>query len=784
MTTTRTVAPATFAPSREDVLAQLAFFFGDPVVPERLRDYSEHHAMTFHFPDAYIGQNTKIRETLNNLILKQPDEWQTQVALPFVSIVGTTVEWDEVRFDVQLLQRVPYEGTSRMTTALRRRHRDRVVRRGIGLTIESDFYATEAGREHFSHQLKSIRYCVQETCNFDTIFAYLSCDNYDFRYELQKGLRSRRSVRMALAHEINMYGIVQKDQRGLEKAVEDVKYRMSRYNVKPNMLIIPPQLALYVSLAPEQKLTYAHAGPAGEKAFEAGMAGFEAQSFRGLGVFESKPYETTDEQDSLQMLQRSTQVGEFYRMSPPDVWDERKPLPAGYMDLMIYDEESDRHVHISFKQALYATTYGHAAGLSGDMFGFDKMHSEHKARFRRSFQAWVDRSSPPPPPPPPTAEEGGRGGMSLGPPGLARTTTEATKKTFTSSDAVESTETALRPLFVGPNPKLADPLEFTLSWELVETTIDALKVVKGDGKNRVAAFWVGLLVQLVDQGIWCPIEIIICRPFIEHLMLSAVVTVAGRDTGANLFGPADMQISANTSVKTIEGHYTCHTKTVITRPQNVYVMRDIMCAGYIAGGNTLFFGAAGSYIGGPLNPADVNTAINERLVFDDARDTGTWPSMLPLIGKFGTFNHYQDQVISISRQVLPWEATSSDSTKVHFPGGADNYTECARVFGPSLSAIHDGRDVQADESMMFMSQGVRNNALCFVGPHRRYNPHGNQYHELVPGQGHFGPDAIPGDMRWRRGDAVSLAAARDSMVSLQVAAQSQMFLTKQSNSGA
>ena len=38
-------APAIMAPSREDVLSNLAFFFGDPVVPEKLRDYSEHHAM-------------------------------------------------------------------------------------------------------------------------------------------------------------------------------------------------------------------------------------------------------------------------------------------------------------------------------------------------------------------------------------------------------------------------------------------------------------------------------------------------------------------------------------------------------------------------------------------------------------------------------------------------------------------------------------------------------------------------------------------------------------------
>lgn len=156
----------------------------------RLCGCSEHHAQTFHFPDAFYGTNTKIRDTLNNLILKSVDDWQTSVALPFVKIEGTQVEWDELHFDVRLLQRVPNEGVSRMQTSMRRRHRERVVRRGIGLIIESDFYATEAGRSHFANQLtvrtrkprtqqgsarsnpqpfvrllcpQSIRYCVQET---------------------------------------------------------------------------------------------------------------------------------------------------------------------------------------------------------------------------------------------------------------------------------------------------------------------------------------------------------------------------------------------------------------------------------------------------------------------------------------------------------------------------------------------------------------------------------------------------------------------------------------------
>lgn len=73
--------------------------------------------------------------------------------------------------------------------------------------------------------------------------------------------------------------------------------------------------------------------------------------------------------------------------------------------------------------------------------------------------------------------------------------------------------------------------------------------------------------------------------------------------------------------------------------------------------------------------------------------------------------------------------------------------------------------------------------------------------ELVPGQGHWGPDAIPGvsfcysnkhiitppqpplhsnttsiwqDARWRRGESVSLKSAREAMVSLEVAASSML----------
>ena len=93
--------------------------------------------------------------------------------------------------------------------------------------------------------------------------------------------RPKRNIRTAMNFEVMMYAIAQKEQLGFDKAVEECKYRMSRYGVSPNMLVMPPQMLLYMALAPEAKLTYEKGGPAAEARFEAGVAGFEARAFRG-----------------------------------------------------------------------------------------------------------------------------------------------------------------------------------------------------------------------------------------------------------------------------------------------------------------------------------------------------------------------------------------------------------------------------------------------------------------------------------------------------------------------
>ena len=80
----------------------------------------------------------------------------------------------------------------------------------------------------------------------------------------------------------------------MDRAVEEVKYRMSRYGVSPNVLIIPPQLSLYLAMAPDAKTLYPEGGTKAVSEFESGRAGFESRSFRGLNVLVSEPFEVAD----------------------------------------------------------------------------------------------------------------------------------------------------------------------------------------------------------------------------------------------------------------------------------------------------------------------------------------------------------------------------------------------------------------------------------------------------------------------------------------------------------
>ena len=322
-------------------------------------------------------------------------------------------------------------------------------------------------------------------------------------------------------HEIMMYAIAQKEGLGLDKAVEEcsasmpattatallltlaplraAEYRMSRYGVTPNMMVIPPQLALYMSLAPEEKISYAVAGPKADATFEAGAAGFTARGFRGCGIFTSEPFEVSDDQvrspspralcppsaahrrarglgrtrsrcsrgraRSASVRRRrlrttaacavadSPQPRAVYVMMPPQT-EPRDGDGRHTADLLIYDEESDKHVRISWDDAVEATMIGDR----GDDYA--------------------------------TADGKGK---------ICVTTAAGTDINLANGMTLEE-------------------------WRKAAEDVSAYN------KGKVGATPAQPYSSMDAKALAC--RIVLARPFIEHLMHSAILAVSGRSTGA------------------------------------------------------------------------------------------------------------------------------------------------------------------------------------------------------------------------------------------------------------
>ena len=177
------------------------------------------------------------------------------------------------------------------------------------------------------------------------------------------------------------------------------------------------------------------------------------------------------------------------------------------------------------------------------------------------------------------------------------------------------------------------------------------------------------------------------------------------------------------------------------------VMRDIMCSGYVAGGNTKWFGNLEA--SGPpmeaLDPESVQNDINARLAFTDDVNADYGSCVAFACPYSEVTSGARDQVISISERLLPWEVRAEANAQKEaggFPGGQAGFMAYRGAYG--LNSIHFGEDIRAAENMEFIANGSVNNAMCILGPHRKYSPFSQNFYELIPGQGHFGPDAIPG----------------------------------------
>ena len=146
-------------------------------------------------------------------------------------------------------------------------------------------------------------------------------------------------------------------------------------------------------------------------------------------------------------------------------------------------------------------------------------------------------------------------------------------------------------------------------------------------------------------------------------------------------------------------------------------MRDIACAGYVAGGNCLFFGRGAK--GNPFGTTNHKAAIgNKQVGFYDASAVrkgmqdrlafvnsvgAKYDSMLafPMFeAQMDSATSSLDTVMSVTSRLLPWEVNGTGSQGMHssFPGGHGVWQLYKDAL--QLHTVHFGEDLRAAESAL------------------------------------------------------------------------------------
>ena len=339
-------------------------FFGPPAGEIRTNPYDKYSYETYTLPDAYVGKNIFIRDTIEGF-LDTSNNWYTTVALPIQVTDQLHVTWNEFRFDQALASIVPEEGISRLITSSKEAREDHTIRHGLAFVLEHGFMNTDEGRRQYLLNIQQIAQSVQETNNYDVISALLNCREYEREWEKRHSM-IRTPWNELGKREVMEFGIVQKDFRGFEILHEKYKSRLNRYGVTPSMWVFPPGLALYATFSPTVA-DYAKETPGVEL-----QTGPEALgSFRGVNVYETREFDVRNGELPINLLQRRVQIGEHYYMRNHHS-DNTAYKTNTSMDIVVYNEDRDDWEKISFRDAMnHVSRFRGDGSLDTDDFGPD-----------------------------------------------------------------------------------------------------------------------------------------------------------------------------------------------------------------------------------------------------------------------------------------------------------------------------------------------------------------------------------------------------------------------------
>jgi len=207
------------------------------------------------------------------------------------------------------------------------------------------------------------------------------------------------------------------------------------------------------------------------------------------------------------------------------------------------------------------------------------------------------------------------------------------------------------------------------------------------------------IINLAEQNIYVPVDVVLYRPFITFEMYHAILCKSGPELGNTFVAHSDFQLGSDARSKLILGHYTFLAKAVVRDTRRVILMKNVFINSYQGGMNTLFF--------------DKNNGLYEDKSNLDFSNKSR-PSIIPVL-----------RAAAASRPLQKCLDIRNDLSEEHVA----HYAE------PNLA-----------NEFFTPNESAGPNSFCYAGPQMNYDIDSKRFTKHQKGSGHLGESLYPGCM--------------------------------------
>jgi hypothetical protein len=330
---------------------------------QKMTAWEQRSHAKWNMPDAYLGENRRLRDTMEDYMITAQFDWYTERIMPWFKSEDIEFQWTEWENNPHYLGITPHQTASRVITQKRKIRKASMVRRGIAFEFERDFVATALGRTAFMAGFGQMARSVQETANVLVIRALLNAQHTQWAYQRKYGILKDFELDEYHERRANRFMAAQKDDKGLEKLSTEIEAEQEAYGGKADVWILDRAIIDYVDTVPDNRTLYYKGGQEAVDRINGRSNGTQAAGgtmgnlrrldpegmIRNTPVFIAKSFHVENLNGS-DLMSRVTEIGVYNTMIDrcTDFFDYKTESRR----IRVYDNDIDNWSDIDFEYAL------------------------------------------------------------------------------------------------------------------------------------------------------------------------------------------------------------------------------------------------------------------------------------------------------------------------------------------------------------------------------------------------------------------------------------------------